>query len=256
VSQPEGPWWQGFFDEVYGDLWGPLTDPGTPEQVHALVDVLGLRPGSKILDAPTGYGRVAIPLARRGCDVVGVDHSAALLARAEAERARNDLSGVVFLRHDLRDPLPTGGFDVALNLFSSLGYGSEEEDLTILKNLWGALRPGGTLFIETMHRDRIVALMSQEKRNALRLADGTLMQEEASFDPVTGVVRSAWYWAGERGTGVKRSEVRVYSVPELLRLVGAAGFVDVCALAGVSKVPYSQAAEPWGRLGIRAARPS
>ncbi len=116
------PWWEGFFDQDYLRLWGGLSASGDDEAA-SLWRILGLGEGSRVLDAGCGFGRVSLPLAKLGAHVLGVDQSATLLA--EAERRRGDLAAdrLRYLRHDLRSPLGEAGFDVALSLYSSLGYG-------------------------------------------------------------------------------------------------------------------------------------
>ena len=137
-------WYENFFDADYIRLWEGAEAPDkTERQVAGLWAVLGLAAGSKVLDAPCGYGRISRELAKRGAYVLGLDLSRDLLA--EAERRRGDLPAerLQYQRHDLRMPLPESGFDVALNIFSSLGYGSEEDDIAVLSNLRAAVRPGG-----------------------------------------------------------------------------------------------------------------
>src|SRR5918995_2490492 len=48
-----------------------------------LVETVGLRPGSRVLDVATGTGHVAIAAARRFCQVTGIDYVPALLVTAE-----------------------------------------------------------------------------------------------------------------------------------------------------------------------------
>lgn len=80
----------------------------------------------------------------------------------EAERQRGPLAPAQlrYQKHDLRTPIAEGDFDVALNIFSSLGYGTEEDDLAILETLRRALKKGGRLVVETMHRDAFVARLA------------------------------------------------------------------------------------------------
>src|SRR5687767_5809882 len=107
-------WWERFFDADYLRLWeGAEAEGKTARQAAGLWSLLELAPGSRVLDAPCGYGRIARALAERGAEVLGVDRSEALLA--EAERRRGARAGLRYRRHDLRTPLPEGGFDVALN---------------------------------------------------------------------------------------------------------------------------------------------
>ena len=81
-------WWEQFFDEDYLRLWASVPRSGD-EEASALWRILGLIPGSRVLDAGCGYGRVSLPLALKGARVLGVDQAAPLLA--EAERRRGDL---------------------------------------------------------------------------------------------------------------------------------------------------------------------
>jgi SAM-dependent methyltransferase len=97
-------------------------------------------PGSRVLDAGCGTGRVAIELARRGHDCVGVDVSASMLAVArerapEVEWHCQDLAALDLGR----------AFDLVLaagNVIPLLADGTEP--LVVLK-LAAHLAPGGLL---------------------------------------------------------------------------------------------------------------
>jgi hypothetical protein len=53
---------------------------------------------------------------------------------------------VAYRRRDLRRPLPETGFDAALNVFTSIGYDGDEDDLAVFRALRAAVRPGGLIF--------------------------------------------------------------------------------------------------------------
>jgi SAM-dependent methyltransferase len=244
-------WWKGFFDEDYVALWGRVRDAASTEaEADAIWRICGLAPGSRVLDAPCGYGRLSSVLARRGATVVGVDQSEALLA--EGERTRGDVGAdrLRYVLQDLRTPLAEGGFEVALNVYSSLGYGTEDDDLAILRTLAGAVRRGGLVFVETMHRDRLMARGGASERGN-RLDDGTLFVEVPRFDAVAGRIDTTWYWSGPNGAGQKSASIRIYSATELVDVMARAGLRFRSAHAGASDAPFDP---PSTRLGILAEK--
>ncbi len=99
----------------------------------------------RVLDAGCGTGRVAVELAARGFEVVGVDVDSSMLAVA-----RRLTSGLMWLERDLAtlDPEDTelgGAFDIVLlagNVIPLLAEGTEAD---VVRRLAGCLRPDGRL---------------------------------------------------------------------------------------------------------------
>ncbi len=216
---------------------------------------LGLAPGMKVLDAPCGYGRISRPLAGLGLEIVGVDQAQVLLDEAERTRGTIPASRLRYLRRDLRDPLELEGMDAAFNMFSSIGYGEEEEDLAVFRTLRAAVRPGGKVLVETIHRDAWAAQFSRDPRHASRLPDGTLFLQEFSFDALTGRAAISYSWQGPDGGGTKTSSVRIYAITELVRLLERAGLrIDRALNSPAGTTFEAQGSAMGGRVALLCQR--
>ena len=70
--------------------------------VKRAVDILDPKPGERVGDLFCGLGNFTLPLASRGADVVGMEGSASLVRRAEANARANGLEHRAhFIAHDL-----------------------------------------------------------------------------------------------------------------------------------------------------------
>jgi SAM-dependent methyltransferase len=131
----------------YDARWQRLADRGESihgeaDLVEALLTEVG---GTRVLDAGCGTGRVAIELAARGADVVGVDVDPAML-----DAARTKAPELVWVAADLTDVADAEGvagalFDVVVlagNVMIFLEPGTEQ---TVLDACTRCLRPGGLL---------------------------------------------------------------------------------------------------------------
>ncbi len=251
------PWWKEFFDETYLKLWSPLHSAAMCEQeAEDIIGVLQLTPGDRVLDAPCGYGRITIPLARRGLRVTGLDLSEALLRVAKERVQEAQLTEHVDLvRTDLRDAKIAGGFRAAINLFSSVGYGTEEDDLKMMRTIHDALMPGGKLYVDTMHRDALVTRRALGAVPGYRGPGGITMREKNRFDPASGRIHSTWTWTGPTQAGSRESNMRLYAANELVALLRRAGFAEVECRAGISNEAFTEEtmSERLGLLCVKAS---
>jgi SAM-dependent methyltransferase len=109
--------------------------------------------GQRVLEVACGSGRVLVPLAQAGFEVVGIDASLHMLelARAKPDLKRN--SGARLIQADMRDfRLDVHSFDLAILAVKSFAYLTETADqLRCLQAIHAHLRPGGLLAIDLMH---------------------------------------------------------------------------------------------------------
>ncbi len=116
-----------------------------PRWRRTLVDAINPLPGQRVLDVATGTGLVASALARRGCDVVGVDQSEDMLAVArEHLNERPELQRHVTLVQGEAEMLPfkDGEFD-ALTFTYLLRYVDDRG--ATMRELARVVKPAGRI---------------------------------------------------------------------------------------------------------------
>lgn len=105
---------------------------------------------TSVLDLGCGTGGHAIPLARRGYAVTGLDRSPAQLAVARGN-ARSARVRIGFLRGDMRSFDFDGSVDAAISLGGTFGYLVDPSDIrACLASVRRSLRPGGIFVFEFM----------------------------------------------------------------------------------------------------------
>jgi SAM-dependent methyltransferase len=135
----------GFF----GDRWASAHDDLTrgPDPEAAVAVLAGLAgPGTRVLELAIGGGRVALPLARRGLQVEGVEASQAVVQRL---RAAPDGASLPVAVADMADVPVPGPFGLVYVVWNSLfNLPSQTRQVDCFRNVARVLAPGGAFVIE------------------------------------------------------------------------------------------------------------
>jgi SAM-dependent methyltransferase len=234
--------------------WLPPHEAGTP----------------RVLDLACGMGAATLAFAAAGCQVIGVDQSAAMLEIARG-RARDAGYEIAFVEADIRDLnakckmqnatkfadnsafcILHSAFDLVTCFYDSLNYLTDDGDLDrIFAGTAAALRPGGHLVFD-MNTEAEYATWDERD---LVTYDGRdcIVYNKLSYDPDTRLAegRIVWFvretelwWRGEE-THTQRawSDAQMYGalVRADLTLVGrfdVAGGSIAEGAEGVGRVVY------------------
>ena len=112
------------------------------ESGAALVSKLGITKGLKVLDVGCGDGTTAIPSAKLGADVTGVDIASNLVQAARRRAEKEGLTNCTFQEGDVTDlrELKDDTFDLAMSIFGAM---FAPKPFDVAKELVRVTRPGG-----------------------------------------------------------------------------------------------------------------
>jgi len=217
-------WFETIFDERYPELFGPLEEDAERE-VQEILSLLRLRRGSSVEDLGCGRGRHAIPLARRGYRVTGVDLSEKMLSLARDRADREGIS-VEWVREDMRTFCRPGSFHLCLSLFTSFGYFRDEENQQVLDNMVRSLRRGGVLLLDLRNAGK--GLNRLEDWSETREVPAGKLRMSMRFDRDSGRAKARHVLTRRDGIRISSAfDVRVYSTVELTGMLRKAGMREV-----------------------------
>ena len=138
----------GFFDERVAARYDEsAADMFDPEVVEPAVDLLAeLAGGGRALELGIGTGRIALPLARRGVPVHGIELSQAMAARLRAKRKGEDVEVTI---GDFATTTVEGTFAVAYLVFNTImNLTTQAAQVACFRNVAAHLEPGGSFVVE------------------------------------------------------------------------------------------------------------
>jgi len=144
-----------FWEATYPFMFPETRFAGAGEEIDRVLALAGMTPGAggAVLDLACGPGRHSVALAARGFAVTGVDRSAFLLDRARA-RAAELGAAAEWVHADMRDFVRPAAFDLALCLFTSFGYFTDDADnQRVLAQVAASLRPGGRCVLDVAGKE-------------------------------------------------------------------------------------------------------
>ena len=217
-----GHWSDGYYGPLYLDSVEGLLGPRLSAlEATRIAELLGLRPGDRVLDLCCGAGRHARLLAGRVGWLLGLERSPEALALARA--AQPGAGAPALLRADLRAlPLRAGAFDAVYSWYASLFMYDEAGNEAVLREAGRLLRRGGRLLV---HHANPLALERNPLDTARRtLPDGGAVEEVSAFDPASGIDRCARRLRRPDGRTLEgTAELRYYRPTEWGSLAERAG---------------------------------
>jgi SAM-dependent methyltransferase len=208
-------WFEEWFGEEYLHLYPHRDEADAGRLLDLIRRSVPWQPRWRVLDVACGAGRHMRAITEAGGLPFGLDLSASLLRRAR------DVTDRPLIRADMRRlPIRPGSVDLALNLFTSFGYFStDEEHQDALAGMVATLQPGGWFVLDFLNADHVRA---------------NLVPHEAS--EIEGATVEITRRLSEDGRFVRKSittsegrefmeRVRLFSAGDLRRMLGSCGLL-------------------------------
>jgi SAM-dependent methyltransferase len=135
MNPNEALWEKGDFTRIAASM---------RESGEALVKTLGITEGLKVLDLGCGDGTTALPAARLGADVLGVDIASNLVEAGNARAQSLGLTNCRFQEGDASDlnELEDDSFDLVVSIFGAM---FAPKPFDVAKEVVRVTRPGGRI---------------------------------------------------------------------------------------------------------------
>jgi ubiquinone/menaquinone biosynthesis C-methylase UbiE len=141
-----------FWHDMYPHMFSETRLAMAVAEIEGIYALTNFR-GGRVLDLCCGPGRHSVELAKRGCQVTGVDRTPFLLEKAR-EKACADGVDVEWVEEDMRCFKRPEQYELAISMLTSLGYFDDpQEDILVLTNLYESLKAGGLCVMDMMGRE-------------------------------------------------------------------------------------------------------
>jgi SAM-dependent methyltransferase len=207
-----------------------------PNEVDFILSQVA-KPVRSALDLCCGPGRHAIALAKRGIDVTAVDLTAHYLEMAR-EAAKADGIKIEFVQEDMRNFVRPKAYDLALIMYSSLGFFEDErEDQQVLRHMYESLTDGGTLLLEMAGKEWVAE--HYEDTSCDDLPDGSVLVQRHKIIDDWRRVHNEWILIKGDRAKTYTFDHRLYSGTELSDRLLDAGFRSVCLKGSLEGDEYT-----------------
>lgn len=233
-------WYHDFFYGLPQDAWkAAQTEEQTHLELELLVETLEFGPGDRLLDVFCGYGRHALPLARLGARVTGVDIAEA--DTAELRTSAGKLPVEVITDDVLTVDLP-GDFDAAYCLGNSFSFFPRPDMLRFLSRIAGALRPGGRFLAHSgMVAESVLPDYQARTWQPIGTDGGPpiLFLAENEYDPLESRIDAYLTYVHGGRTETRTARHYIFTLAELHRLFAGVGLTVVACYGTVTGDPYA-----------------
>ncbi|MDN4597852.1 class I SAM-dependent methyltransferase [Leifsonia virtsii] len=230
----------------YGRSFAPIYDQIFPRETITEAEIAWLirqipTGSSRLLELGVGTGRVAIPLARalfEGAEAIGyrgIDISSEMLAALAAADGEKIVAAELgdILTHDYGN-----GLDSILCVCGTISMlAAPQQQAEIFRKAAAALKPGGTLIVET-HNSELVASLHQDGTATYAIPYPGARRALVTFSELAG---TAWHlehcWIDGKDTRFLSEDSRVTTLAELDQYAADCRLTLLSHTAGLNGAP-------------------
>jgi SAM-dependent methyltransferase len=248
------------YAQTYDDVYRAKDYEAECDLLERIWEESEARPIQSVLDLGCGTGNHAFPLARRGYEVVGVDHSDEMIALA-----REKASGVAgservsFESGDIRDLRLGRTFDAVTMLFAVLGYQTTNADvLAALRTVREHLCLAGLLVADVWYGPAVLHERPEQRVTEVEADGGRMLRVvNASVDTLAQCARvhyRLWQVEGDRIVGEAEEEhVMRFFFPRELELMLEVSGLSLVRLSAFPSIDVAPSESSWNVVLVARA---
>ncbi|GEM_PF-5189416 len=146
------PWWRTLYShEAFIEEIGFHDDATTEREISMIQKLFPLNEFSCLIDMGCGWGRLTMPLAKKGYTMFGVDTSPLYIRWAKSEPAAQHYMRthvLTYVRGNIRRWRPLHAADGIIVMHTTFGYFNDDGNIQSLKTMTESIRHHGRLLLD------------------------------------------------------------------------------------------------------------
>jgi SAM-dependent methyltransferase len=204
---------------------------------------------AKILELCCGTGRLTIPIAKDGYNIVGVDNSASMLEQAKIKTSQAGLE-IKFIEADIRTLDLKEKYDLIFIPFNSIHHLYQNEDLfNVFKLVKSHLKKDGKFLLDC-YNPNIKYIIENEKKlieiATYKTIDGReiLIKQIMRYENKTQINRIEWhYFINDKFNSIQNLDMRMFFPQELDSYLKWIGFNIIHKFGGFEEETFNDESE-------------
>ena len=204
---------------------------------------------AQILELCCGTGRLTIPLAKDGYNIIGVDYTASMLEQANKKAIKEGLD-LQLIEADIRTLELPGKYDLIFIPFNSIHHLYENEDLfKAFRVVRKHLKKGGLFLLDCFNPNFqyiVEGEKGQKEIASYTTEDGReiVIKETMRYESKTQINRIAWhYFINGEFDSIQNLDMRLYFPQELDAYLESNGFTILHKFGGFGEESFDDTSE-------------
>ncbi len=175
--------------------------------------------GDPVLELGCGTGRITIPIAEEGHEIIGLDISDKLLKRAKEKIDKEDLD-IKWIKGDMRDFSLNKKFKMIFIPFNSIHHILTLDDMEkVLENVREHLKPDGRFIVEFFNPDLNILNRDPAEEHEVTEYEGpkgeVKVTESTDYERAKQLMHLSWFYDSNQEKEEKEWTIRIWFPKEV-----------------------------------------